>query len=231
MRRLVPLLVAPLLVGAVLVGPAAAVGGDKATFPAAGELRTAKVVVRAAPDPGARAIKVLRQFRADFRRQIVFAETKIVGKDGRAWYRIRLTHRPNGTLGWIPSSSANVKPVSNRIVVRRDARRLEVFRGGRLLFRTVVAVGAPGMETPLGKFYVTARFVPDDEFLGVFALETSAYSRLSEWPGGGVVGIHGTSKPWLLGQAVSHGCIRISNAAALQLKRLAPLGTPITITA
>jgi lipoprotein-anchoring transpeptidase ErfK/SrfK len=46
-----------------------------------------------------------------------------------------------------------------------------------------------------------------------------------------VVGIHGTSKPWLLGRAVSHGCVRVSNATALQLKRLAPLGTPISIVA
>ena len=87
------------------------------------------------------------------------------------------------------------------------------------------------METPLGHFYVTARFVPNDPFLGVFALETSAYSKLSEWPGGGVVGIHGTSRPDLLGQAVSHGCIRVSNATAAALRRLAPLGTPIRVVA
>jgi L,D-transpeptidase-like protein len=224
--------IAPLVLVAALAAPAAAVGGaDKPTaFPAAGELLMAKVVVRAAPDPHARAIKVLREFRPDFRRQIVFAETMVAGADGRSWFRIRLTHRPNGTLGWIPASAAKVKPVGNRIVVRRGERRLEVRRGGELLFRTMIAVGARGMETPLGRFYVTARFVPDDSFLGAFAFETSGYSRLSEWPGGGVVGIHGTSKPWLLGQAVSHGCIRVSNAAALRLRWLAPLGTPITIT-
>ena len=107
MRRVLPLLFA-----AVLVGPAAAVGGAKESFPAAGELRAARVVVRSAPDPGASAITVLRQFRADFRRQIVFAETKAVGKDRRTWYRIRLTHRPNGTLGWIPKSTANLSHVT-----------------------------------------------------------------------------------------------------------------------
>ena len=104
-----------------------------------------------------------------------------------------------------------------------------MYRGTRRLLKAKVAIGAPGRETPLGNFYVTARFHPDDPFLGVFALETSAYSRLTEWPGGGVVGIHGTSKPWLLGQAVSHGCVRVSNATALALARLAPLGTPISI--
>src|SRR5207247_1998205 len=110
-------------------------------------------------------------------------------------------------------------------------RRIELFRDGKRLLFAKVAVGAPGRETPLGEFYVTARFVPDDPFLGAFALETSAYSRLTEWPGGGKVGIHGTSKPWLLGQAVSHGCVRVSNQTALALKRLAPVGTPISIVA
>jgi lipoprotein-anchoring transpeptidase ErfK/SrfK len=37
--------------------------------------------------------------------------------------------------------------------------------------------------------------------------------------------------PWLLGQAVSHGCVRVSNATALALERLIPLGTPIAIVA
>jgi lipoprotein-anchoring transpeptidase ErfK/SrfK len=44
-----------------------------------------------------------------------------------------------------------------------------------------------------------------------------------------VVGIHGTNEPQLLGQAVSHGCVRVSNTTARALKRFAPLGTPIWI--
>ena len=85
-------------------------------------------------------------------------------------------------------------------------------------------------ETPVGHYFVAARFVPyHDPFLGVFAVETSAYSKLTEWPGGGVVGIHGTSLPQLLGQAVSHGCVRVSNTTARKLQALAPLGTPIWI--
>ena len=92
-----------------------------------------------------------------------------------------------------------------------------------------VAVGAPGRETPLGSFFVAARFVPDDPFLGVFALETSAYSKLTEWPGGGLVGIHGTNLPQLIGQAVSHGCIRVLNSTARGLERLVPVGASITI--
>ena len=45
----------------------------------------------------------------------------------------------------------------------------------------------------------------------------------------GVAGIHGTSRPDLLGKAVSHGCIRVRNDVALRLKRLAPPGTVLDV--
>jgi lipoprotein-anchoring transpeptidase ErfK/SrfK len=202
-----------------------------ASYPAAGELVVQQVAARQAPDPEARLVRKLHQFRGDYRVQIVLATGHAVGADGRTWFHINLPMRPNGTTGWIPAGTVALRPMHSRIVVHRARKVIEVFRGARRALTAKVAVGAPGRETPLGEFYVTARFHPDDPFLGVFALETSAYSRLTEWPGGGVVGIHGTSKPWLLGQAVSHGCVRVSNATALQLKRLAPLGTPISIVA
>jgi lipoprotein-anchoring transpeptidase ErfK/SrfK len=200
-----------------------------ASYPAAGQLVWSFVTARAEPNPAAKAVRVLHQFRPDFRRLEIAAVAETTGTDGRPWFRVSLAMRPNGTAGWIPAAAAQLTPVLNRVVVHRATRRIEVWRGSRLLLRALVAVGRPGMETPLGTFYVTARFVPDDPFLGVFALETSAYSRLTEWPGGGKVGIHGTSKPQLLGQAVSHGCVRVSNGTARALKRLAPLGTTVEI--
>jgi lipoprotein-anchoring transpeptidase ErfK/SrfK len=102
-------------------------------------------------------------------------------------------------------------------------------RDGRLLLESTVAVGAAGSETPRGRgFYVQSAFVPTDPFYGTFALETSAFARVTDWPSD-VVGIHGTNLPWLLGQAVSHGCVRVSNAVATRLRRLAPLGTPVDV--
>ncbi len=199
------------------------------SFPAAGTLRVAKLVVRARPDSSAGAIRVFSQFRPDFRPQVVVALGSRRGVDGRTWLHIEVPMRPNGRLGWVPAAAVDVHPVALRIVVHRDARRLELFRGRTRLYATTVAVGRPGMETPVGHFYVQAAFRPDDSFLGAFAFETSAYSKLTDWPGGGVVGIHGTSMPSLLGQAVSHGCVRMSNTAALVLKRYVRPGTPIAI--
>jgi lipoprotein-anchoring transpeptidase ErfK/SrfK len=87
------------------------------------------------------------------------------------------------------------------------------------------------METPTGsRFYLTATFKPTERFLGAFAFETSAYSKLSEWPGGGVVGIHGTNQPALIPGNPSSGCIRLKAGDLRSLGRLLEIGTPVWIT-
>jgi lipoprotein-anchoring transpeptidase ErfK/SrfK len=174
----------------------------------------------------------MHQFRANAQFRIVLAVKARRGADGRLWYLLSLPGRPNGQRGWVRSTLLDLHVVRNRIVVRLASRRLEVRRitDGKLLLRAVVAVGKPGAETPLGRdFYVQGRYAPRDPFFGPLVLETSAYSRLSDWPGGGLAGIHGTSRPDLLGRAVSHGCVRVSNATDRALARLAPLGTPIDL--
>ena len=199
-------------------------------FPAAGEMVGRSVAVRKAPDPHASVIKVMKAFRPDFRPQEMFAVRKATGSDGNVWYRVSIPMRPNGTYGWIPANTVSLKPTHSQIVISLNRRTIDLYRFGKHKWHARVAIGAPGRETPVGHFYVATRFVPyHDTFLGVFAEETSAYSKLTEWPGGGVVGIHGTSLPQLLGQAVSHGCVRVSNTTARRLRTLAPLGTPIWI--
>lgn len=186
--------------------------------------------MRAQPERQAQRTAVLTQFRRDFRFRVVLALGVRRDSSGKpAWYRISLPGRPNGRTGWVPAASLTVKPVHKEIVIDLSERRLELRVGGRVELRTRVAVGARGMETPLGSFYVTAKFRPTAPILGAYAFETSAYSKLSEWPGGGIVGIHGTNTPSLLGQAVSHGCVRVANEAILRLKNLVPVGTPIRI--
>ena len=199
-------------------------------FPAAGGLLVDSVAVRRAPHPHAHVIKVLHQFRSDYRPQVMLAVRKTTDSDGKAWYRVSIPMRPNGTYGWVPADAVSLKPTHSRIVVSLRSRTIAIYRFGRRGWHGTVAIGAPGRETPLGRYFVAARFVPyHDPFLGVFAVETSAYSKLTEWPGGGVVGIHGTDEPELLGKAVSHGCVRVSNLTARHLRTLAPLGTPIWI--
>ena len=42
--------------------------------------------------------------------------------------------------------------------------------------------------------------------------------------------IHGTDAPWTIGQAVSHGCIRMTNEDVLDLYPRIPVGTRVTVT-
>ena len=191
------------------------------------------VTVRSAPRNGSRRVAVLKEFRSAYRPQVVLALSQNTDpQTGEpAWYRISVPGRPNGRTGWIPAAATTIRPVRTLVHIDRSARTLTVWSNGRLRLKAKVAVGRPGMETPLGLFYVTWRFVPTNPFLGRYAFETSAYSRLSDWPGGGIVGIHGTYAPSLLGQAVSHGCVRVGNRDILRMRAIVALGTPIEIVA
>ena len=198
-----------------------------------GPLAWRKVAVRSAPSRDARVVATLEQFRPDFHPRTVLALDARVGRTGEpTWYRISVPGRPNGRTGWIPAAAAEVTRVDRWLVIYRGARKFELYVDGRLRRTGPVAVGARGMETPTGLFFVQSRFVPSSyPILGAFAFETSGYSKLSDWPGGGVVGVHGTNTPWLIGQAVSHGCVRLRNTDILALRKLVRVGTPVKIVA
>jgi lipoprotein-anchoring transpeptidase ErfK/SrfK len=196
-----------------------------------GSIAWANVAVRTAPRRDAAVVTRLTQFRPDYRPRTVMALDERRDAAGRAtWYRISIAGRPNGRTGWIPAAAASVEAVDRWLVVYRGSRKFELYVNGRLRRTGPIAVGAPGMETPIGLFYVQSRFVPSKyPILGAFAFETSGYSKLSDWPGGGVVGVHGTNTPWLIGQAVSHGCVRLRNSDVLALRKLVRVGTPVKI--
>jgi lipoprotein-anchoring transpeptidase ErfK/SrfK len=68
-------------------------------------------------------------------------------------------------------------------------------------------------------------------YLGPYILTLTAYSPvLTSFMGGnGLVAIHGTDANHLLGGAVSHGCIRVSNQAVTRLYRSVRPGVPVEI--
>lgn len=221
---------------ALAVAPAGAGGSraSKVSVVGAGTISAPQVSVLEKPSAGARRIAVLKEFRPDFRPQYVLALDVVRAPNGEpAWYRVSVPGRPNGRTGWVRASSLELAPVQKRLVIYRGARKFEFWDGERLLRTGKVAVGKPGAETPLGLFYVTWKFNPAIDpnwsILGAYAFETSAYSKLTDWPGGGIVGVHGTPWPELLGQAVSHGCVRLANSNIQFLKYRVPLGTPIKI--
>jgi lipoprotein-anchoring transpeptidase ErfK/SrfK len=152
------------------------------------------------------------------------------GNPGRVWLKLNLPIRPFGQTGWVPEESVDVRPTEKRILVDRSARRITVYRGSRRIFSARVAVGRPDRKTPLGNFYVAAKYRPPmNALVSGYALELSAPAGLPDFLKGGVVGIHGTPATWSIGKSASNGCVRVTNATVFRLKRIVPLGTPVKV--
>ena len=205
-------------------------GAALVRLPAAGEL-VATTNVRAEPRPAAPIVRTLRRFRPDQQFQIVLATTRRRGADGEWWYRLSLPGPPNGATGWVRADAVEVRPVVNRIVVRLATRRLEVrrVRDGRLLLRAGRRSAPPARRRRGTRLLRPVGLRADGPLLRVVRARDERVRPRHRLARPRVVGIHGTSLPWLLGQAVSHGCVRVSNDIATRLRRLAPLGTPIDI--
>jgi L,D-transpeptidase-like protein len=150
----------------------------------------------------------------------------------RVWLKVRIPGRPNGRKGWVRTTVLGpVHVVRTALLIDRHRSRATLRRNGRRVWRAPIGHGAPGMATPAGRFWIRERMrnLGGSPIYGPWAFGTSAYSALSDWPGGGVVGIHGTNQPGLIPGRPSHGCIRVRNPAIRRLARLMPIGTPVRI--
>lgn len=161
-----------------------------------------------------------------------FAVIGSARRGGTSWLHVRLPMRPNGSRGWLRADQVVVTRVAERLDIRLAERRLVLYRNGRPVERRVIAVGAPATPTPAGRFYVPFKLrsgQPDDP-AGPAGIAINAYSDvLQDWVGGGQIAVHGTSSPASVGQAVSHGCLRLRNDQILQLFHRVPVGTPVRI--
>jgi lipoprotein-anchoring transpeptidase ErfK/SrfK len=191
--------------------------------------RPLTVYRRADQDAPVRA-RLPMQTSADY--PMVVLVDRIEEVDGVTWYKVWIPVRPNETAGWVREGQLALYTTTARIVIDLSERTLSVYRRGSLVRSFPVAVGKPGLSTPTGRFYLTQKLRPPDPggVYGVLQLGTSAFQpKLNDWPDGGQVGIHGTNEPWLIGKAVSHGCVRMKNAAIREVSRLVPTGSPIEI--
>lgn len=151
------------------------------------------------------------------------------------WAEVLLPGRPNDRTGWIKTDEMHFYVVGSRIVVNLKERTLVYYEDGEVVLEAPVAIGTPRNPTPTGTFFVTDSIRvpgPPGPF-GTHALALSARSdTITEFNGGdGIIGIHGTNRPNLIGQAVSLGCIRLNNSVISRLWELVPVGTPVEIVA
>lgn len=154
---------------------------------------------------------------------------------------------PSATL-----AIASPKP-ERSLVLYRSKRQVVVLEDGRELRRFPVAVGMPGWETPLGRFQVielapnptwkhpvSGKLYPPgpDNPLGSrwigFYRDCAGRSGFNgqqhlEVKGCVTAGFHGTPQRESIGQAVSHGCVRMYDENVRDLFALVRMGTVVTV--
>ena len=163
---------------------------------------------------------------------VVYLLGGAIDAEGRYWLRIQLPKLPNGSAGWVPREAVGAfRSVDTHLVIVRSRFRATLYRRGRPIFHSIVGVGKPNWPTPAGSFYVRERLTGfTDPIYGSLAFGTNGRSAvLTDWPGGGFIGIHGTNQPQILPGRVSHGCVRLPNSSIRRLDRLMRVGTPVTI--
>lgn len=166
---------------------------------------------------------------------------------------------PTGTLApptlspTPPGATPSPVATDRALVLDRKRRLLSLFENGRLVRRFPVAVGMPGWETPVGRFQVlnkTENPVWEHPQKGTHTAAGPANPLGSRWIGfhqdcqgrrgwdgehmldvkGCVVaGFHGTPHRWTVGQALSHGCVRLYDEHVRQVFDFVSIGTPVTV--
>ncbi len=109
--------------------------------------------------------------------------------------------------------------VSIRISI--DERTLLLFSDGQVWKRYPIAIGKSSTPSPIGEWHIVWKDVNWGTGFG------------TRWMGldvpWGTFGIHGTNKPWSIGESASHGCIRMQNDDVEELFEWVPLGTSVEI--
>lgn len=161
--------------------------------------------------------------------QVLLVETRRA--DG--WLQVLLPVRPNGTTGWVRTTDVSVSQVAFRVRVELAAHRITVFDHDRVLYRGQVAVGTHATPTPTGRYFIRVLIkAPDPNTVyGPYAYGLSSHSdALATFAGADAeIGIHGNNDASVLGQDVTHGCIRMDNAEITKLADILPLGTPVDV--
>jgi len=236
--------VAALVVTLLSLAPTARGGaGTSALYPRTIKLTDAKVahwagvmkraVVRTKPSLAGRIVTTLPTGTTDGTQNVVLVLSRVDISPHQSWYRVRLPILPNNKTGYVQRGSlSSLFIVHTHLYVNRGSLTATLKRNGKTVFKTRVGIGKSYWPTPPGEYYIRDKLTSfNNPFYGPVAFGTSARSpTLTDWPGGGYVGVHGTNQPHLIPGQISHGCIRMRNAAIVALARLMPVGTPLTIS-
>ncbi|MFH7243685.1 MAG: L,D-transpeptidase [Spirulina sp.] len=145
---------------------------------------------------------------------------------------------------WVPLGEAadhlpqQGDPVyATHVVLRLSERRVYLYDGNRLWVSYPVAVGRQGWTTPTGRFVVQRKQADPTwrhPFTGALVPPGPENPLGRHWvgfwsDGNNVIGFHGTPQEDLIGQAVSHGCVRMRNADVAEFFDRVQVGTPVIV--
>jgi lipoprotein-anchoring transpeptidase ErfK/SrfK len=225
---------------AVLAGVLSAAGSAWAAPPVAASQATALLLtphaVRSAPRASAHRAGAVAAHRplTDVHTVLPVLATT-TARDGSRWLRVRIPGRAQRLTGWISADGTRAGSTGWAIVVRLATRRVTVYERGHVARRFRAIVGKRSTPTPRGRFFVEETLVLSRWAAGSpFALATSARSSvLQEFDGGpGQIALHGmgglSGRP---GTAVSHGCVRLSDAAITWMAKRIGAGVPVQVVA
>jgi lipoprotein-anchoring transpeptidase ErfK/SrfK len=160
------------------------------------------------------------------------------------WVQVLLPVRPNGSTGWVQVADVTLTANPYRIDVALAKHTITVTKGSEVVYTGPIAIGATDpplpdvghpTPTPTGEYYLRVLLqAPDPNTVyGPYAYGLSSHSETLESFAGGdaEVGIHGNDDASVLGKDVTHGCIRMDNAAITMLAKQLPLGTPVSVNA
>lgn len=127
--------------------------------------------------------------------------------------------------------------ITAKVVVDLSEAKVYLYWGDRIIKTYPVAVGQPGWETPVGKFKVEKKLQNPtwQQPITGELIKTGPENPLGKrWIGFWSdeqhhIGFHGTNKENLVGQPVSHGCLRMRNTDIQALYEQVVIGTPILV--
>ncbi|MBK4730563.1 L,D-transpeptidase [Oxynema sp. CENA135] len=127
--------------------------------------------------------------------------------------------------------------VTTRLVIKLSERRVYVYRNEKVATSYPIAVGKTGWETPTGSFQVIQMLrdpIWEHPWTGELVYPGPDNPLGARWigfwtDGKDSIGFHGTPNESLIGQAVSHGCIRMYNKDILSLYAQVDVGTPVIV--
>ena len=126
---------------------------------------------------------------------------------------------------------------NTRVEVHLQAREIRLYQNEQLIMQAPVAVGQDDWQTPMGEFTVRDMRVNPvwRHPITQEPVRPGPSNPLgSRWIGFLVegeyhIGIHGTNQENLIGEAVSHGCVRMLERDIQALYSHIQLGTPVVV--